>query len=321
MNKQLSFVDVAKGIGIILVVIGHYYPENSPSFYKDLRDFIYTFHMPLFLLMSGGMYIYTKKDIPWVSFIKKKLKRIALPYLIVSLFIIGIKLLTQKGAYVENGVDCMSFLRIFYKPEAGYFLWYLWVLLWMYIICSLSDASIYLNLLMIASVVLKFLPIDFSEIFCLSELKSNAMYFMLGVILFRMKIYENSNVARYRLMFVALWVLLSLLWFGGICKSALLMSIVGSLGVLAISDIIGDKSQKLLYIGASSFVIYLFHTTFMGFAKSFVFKLSNTLFVENVYLFILSSLIVVLFGIILPLLLQEFILKKNRVTKFLFGYK
>lgn len=45
-TKRIEALDVAKGIGIILVIIGHL----SSSY---LHDWIYSFHMPLFFIISG----------------------------------------------------------------------------------------------------------------------------------------------------------------------------------------------------------------------------------------------------------------------------
>ncbi|MBF1069294.1 MAG: acyltransferase family protein, partial [Prevotellaceae bacterium] len=45
-TKRIEALDIAKGIGIILVIIGH----MSSSY---LRDWIYSFHMPLFFIISG----------------------------------------------------------------------------------------------------------------------------------------------------------------------------------------------------------------------------------------------------------------------------
>ncbi|WIW86996.1 acyltransferase family protein [Sphingobium sp. V4] len=44
---RLDWVDVARGIGIIAVVIGHVWTRGP------LRDAMYSFHMPLFFLLSG----------------------------------------------------------------------------------------------------------------------------------------------------------------------------------------------------------------------------------------------------------------------------
>lgn len=48
---RTAYVDIAKGIGIILVVLGHTY--NVPA---TLYNTIYSFHMPLFFIISGFVY-------------------------------------------------------------------------------------------------------------------------------------------------------------------------------------------------------------------------------------------------------------------------
>lgn len=56
MANRLITLDIAKTICIILVVIGHYHPENSPVWYSLIRDVIYSFHMHLFMFASGYIY-------------------------------------------------------------------------------------------------------------------------------------------------------------------------------------------------------------------------------------------------------------------------
>jgi fucose 4-O-acetylase-like acetyltransferase len=55
-KKRDSFLDIAKGVAIILVVIGHVIQGSSANF-DDLLDFkiIYSFHMPLFIFLSGAV--------------------------------------------------------------------------------------------------------------------------------------------------------------------------------------------------------------------------------------------------------------------------
>ena len=43
MQRLISF-DIAKAICMILVVVGHYVPDYSPTWYVDIHDVIYTFH-------------------------------------------------------------------------------------------------------------------------------------------------------------------------------------------------------------------------------------------------------------------------------------
>ena len=73
MNRDKT-IDVLKGIGIILVVIGH---SGCPNL---LKDFIYSFHMPLFFIASGYFfnenYLESKKE-----YFKRKVHGVYLPYL------------------------------------------------------------------------------------------------------------------------------------------------------------------------------------------------------------------------------------------------
>ena len=129
MSGRIVYIDLAKAICIILVVVGHYCPPGCPGWWSAIVQFIYSFHMPLFMFASGFVYIATKKDgEKYSDFIVKKIKRLMVPYFVVSACIIGIKLITESHLYVQNPKTVMSFAKMFYYPEAGYFLWFIWAL-------------------------------------------------------------------------------------------------------------------------------------------------------------------------------------------------
>lgn len=68
-------IDIAKGITIILMVVGH---ASCP---EGLYKLIYSFHMPLFYILSG--YFLTEDSLANTrSFVLKKWKKLALPLLI-----------------------------------------------------------------------------------------------------------------------------------------------------------------------------------------------------------------------------------------------
>ncbi len=77
-NKRVEYIDIAKGIGIILVVFGHVvrnntYPMPGALFFDE---FIYSFHMPLFFVISG-LCIKKSKQIS-----KETINKMATAYLI-----------------------------------------------------------------------------------------------------------------------------------------------------------------------------------------------------------------------------------------------
>ena len=58
-KTRIEFIDIIKGLAIILVVIGHTSPDKTEILpYKSL---IYAFHMPLFFLISG-MFVETSRE-------------------------------------------------------------------------------------------------------------------------------------------------------------------------------------------------------------------------------------------------------------------
>jgi len=81
MVKRLEFIDIAKGIGILLVVMGHNdFGAVSPFFYK----FIYAFHMPLFFFVSG---MFFKDDIPFLIMLRRRFDSLIKPYLVTLIMI------------------------------------------------------------------------------------------------------------------------------------------------------------------------------------------------------------------------------------------
>lgn len=77
-KKRIEYLDIAKGIGIISVIIGHY--DYRPM----LQNFIFSFHMPIFFLISGYFY----KNVPWNDFFRKKARQLIVPYIITSIGVI-----------------------------------------------------------------------------------------------------------------------------------------------------------------------------------------------------------------------------------------
>lgn len=77
-NKRLHGIDTAKGIGIFLVIIGHYMN------YGVARELIYAFHMPLFFFIGG--YLYNSK--PVLISLKTNARRLIVPYIITGIVIL-----------------------------------------------------------------------------------------------------------------------------------------------------------------------------------------------------------------------------------------
>ncbi|MBH1998988.1 MAG: acyltransferase family protein [Sphingomonadaceae bacterium] len=71
-RDRLDWVDVARGIGILAVVVGHVWTRGP------LRDAVYSFHMPLFFLLSGML----SRPQPIGAFTRRQLIGQMRPYII-----------------------------------------------------------------------------------------------------------------------------------------------------------------------------------------------------------------------------------------------
>ena len=204
--KRILTLDIAKAICIILVVVGHYIPENSPDWYVLTRAFIYSFHMPLFMFASGFIYMATRKDIGYGEFVQKKFRRLMIPYFTTSVIVITIKLITQGNAYIENPVTVMSYVKMLYSPEAGYFLWFIWALWWMFVIVPLFKTQRQRLILLAIALFLAYIPFQTTEIFCIKEFKHMFVYFVLGVVMAEHRQVIWQYVSRYTYIIYLLFV-------------------------------------------------------------------------------------------------------------------
>lgn len=133
-NKRLYFFDIAKGIGILSIILGH--------FGNGLIDrIVFTYHVPIFFVISG-FFLSTKDDINIL--IKKRGRQLLVPYYLtcVALIIIPcIKALIAgdyvliKNDFIDNffaslyASGTFSNLTLFNIKSIGA-IWFLWAMLW-----------------------------------------------------------------------------------------------------------------------------------------------------------------------------------------------
>lgn len=74
-----------------------------------------------------------------------------------------------------------------------------------------------------------------------------------------------------------------------------------------------------MLISTASYIIYLLHTTFEGFAKALVLKLPYLSDLSNDIMFCVGAVFVISTGVIAPVLLYKYVLGRYKITKVLFG--
>ena len=86
-QSRVTYVDVFRGLGILLMVMGHI------GFGGAFDKFIHAFHMPMFFFVSG--YFYRKKDIGFRDYFAKKKQSLLLTYVLTGVICYGVWLILQ----------------------------------------------------------------------------------------------------------------------------------------------------------------------------------------------------------------------------------
>lgn len=116
-KKRIEYIDFFKGIGIILMIMGHV------GFGSGFDYFIHSFHMPMFFLISG--YLFNGSG-SFKKFIKKKSKQLLIPYIIFGLisFLIFAYLNFNYNEAILSKLYALLFINTNNMPITGA-LWFL----------------------------------------------------------------------------------------------------------------------------------------------------------------------------------------------------
>ena len=148
VNARIQWIDIAKGLGILLVVFGH------SGFPLVIQWWIYSFHMPLFFILSGLLFNPSKYKNLW-EFLTKKSKGLVFPYVFFS----TITLLVLVFIYHDN-----RFLDVAKNGWEGSALWFIPVLLFTELIYYILESFLNAIFLYIALICFALLGWYFSDV-------------------------------------------------------------------------------------------------------------------------------------------------------------
>ncbi|MDQ2691684.1 MAG: acyltransferase family protein [Chloroflexota bacterium] len=80
-SRRIEYFDIARGIGILLVVLGH---NDFGAFSPFLHRLIYSFHIPLFFFLSG---YFLNTAMPFTQYFRKRFHSVLKPFLFTILLI------------------------------------------------------------------------------------------------------------------------------------------------------------------------------------------------------------------------------------------
>ena len=282
-------IDAAKGIGIYLVVLGHL---NTIS---ALQVPIYSFHMPLFYIISGMLFC--KEKYPsFGAFFKKRFRTLIIPYLIfsfISLLIWIVLTLYPLGFTRENTSTIISyFVQIFIDQDSSkpcntplWFVPNLFLVecIYYFVSCIKSKPAHWLTILVLAALgwytESAYCPVDFSFL----PWNASSALFALGLyaignhfpalLMNPIPAMEKKAQIPYRLLVFAVCfaVLVPLARYnGGVSfgrrelRNGFVFyatGLLGTVGVLSLSSLL-QPSRLLNFCGRNSFYIMATHRIF-----------------------------------------------------------
>ncbi len=336
LAKRVEYIDIAKGIGIILVVMGHNdFALISPFAHK----LIYSFHMPMFFFMSG---MFFKPDLPFWIFLQHRFKKLIKPFLFMVLFIYFTSISFSKVSILEasrrlfkamyaNG-HYLDWVQLWFLPHLfvvslfAYFFVHVirqtrlsqlrWVILTVFYVVGVLSINL-------------FSPFEFN--FFGKGFTVYGLPFSLDIVLvsgfFFMLAYE-LNQKRYTsllesplTLFISGLTLIFLVWYFPSkidfnirrFDSLPINTIEALLGILFILTIskqlerIGGLSAIFSYIGQASLIILIFQVPIQDYWGQKLLALTNNL--------PLSYWISFLAGVIGPMVINAFFIRPNPIVR------
>lgn len=315
--NRLMYIDIAKGIGIFLVVVGHCIPDATSATgisipaYRWLHDVIYSFHMPLFFFLAGFMVSRQKmldRAQKPLDLVRKRVSRLLVPYVFVGLCYAPFKMLLSNFANKPYDISTIWQIVIGVNPDGE--LWFLYALFVITVIAALFAFRISLLGLVAAAALLIWNPWGIITNFL--------FFFLLGIYMRREhKDFVLHLTARYILTTVAVF-LLGLYGLLGLKEHAcfLLTATSGTVLVLWLSLVLSRQesafsslSNLLEHWGILSMDIYIL---------SDIIKIPFRVVLWNkLHLYTLSFVLCTVLAIVLSVWLSEHLIRKNSWLRFL----
>ncbi len=283
--QRFTDIDMAKGLAILLVVLGHVVATDYPAgntWFEILNPSIYRFHMPFFMFLSGWVFFHTyKKNSGFKDFISKRAFRLLLPYFLMIIVVMLGKYLASTFFLVDHPINNIktALYDIFWntKDSSVRFVWYLYVLfIFNFISFMFLKKTTNIFLLLVVSFLMCFVYIP--QIMFLNLIFFYYFFFCLGGIFYTYKEVYYSVLAKYKYELLALFITFIVLYkahFLHINTDVPSKFIIGLLSIPALHGLIKyviKENKFLLFIGKYSLTIYLFNVIVIGILKALMFK-------------------------------------------------
>lgn len=321
MKERYKELDLMKGIGILLVYLGHSFNLNNLEWNKVffyLYRSTYSFHMPLFFFISG-LLSNTNKEINLEKFYKGKIKRLLVPYLFINLIdFFPRTLFPQLVNSKFGGIKEI----LFYGTKISWFVYTLFII---FTIFPFLDKYIFKKdkyyLFGLFLIILNYLKIfENIEIFSLKAVVSYLLYFYIGYII---KSFYNERIKNGIGSQNLIFLIISIIFLSFSYKyyylnyfNSIIFAVLGILFVLNISLRIEEDIniyKFFNFLGINSLTFYLIE----GFI-TVVYRVILLRIIPIEHSYLLVSVFFIL-RVLTAYIIVKFIVVKSSILSFLLG--
>ncbi len=315
MKIRQIIPDWIKGVSITLMVYGHItFIGSSVSIQKQFAELIYTFHMPLFLIISGFFFNMSMQQ--GHTSVKKIIHQLIFPYLFfISLYCIGLILIQKVGIFTNNlpPKSFIDFIQIIFIHPRGSF-WFLHSLILIQL--SFIVAKSLVSKAQLDDAAWLIVSFFFLAMLCNFGLiiSRTISFFLLGMTISRFNIGLPAALRTSIILLVTILIFAKKemydFSFTQVAWCLCVLTCLVSLGSMF-------KSSPIIltfaWLGRNSLVILVFHAFFVVLFKPLVnlfLVIDQTGLVYSITVVFIATLCSIMFG---------FLLDKIQISKYLFG--
>jgi surface polysaccharide O-acyltransferase-like enzyme len=330
-KKRIVWIDLLRVIGVIGVILIHVVSNtvntfgglsnNSHIFYVFIR-YSFSFAVPLFVMISGMVFL-GKKEISYKEMFKKYILKI-----ILIILVIGSLMVLMEEIFINKNISINLVKTLVIRLITGDIwahMWYLYLVLGLYLItpvCILitnnikeKEYKIFLILFFLVSIIVPSLSklLQLNLAFNYLNLSSYIFYYFYGYYLYKYNISKEYKIFNYILGILAIgYTIYSAITVNVIDKAfaytTLVPCILSSSVVLLFKDKNIKKDKLINLIAVNSLGIYIIHQLFIN----VIYKVIKFDIIVN-YPYI--GLIIYSLVILLLSLLTTYLLRKSKFIR------
>lgn len=336
-RTHLKEIEYLSSFGCFLVVFLHALTAdmgkslNANINLSFIFLFFYRFLVPLFMFLSGYLFIYTtikNKNLSYIGYVNKRFKRLIIPYLCISSLVFIPKALLSKYAMRQIGFNFLDYLRGIFYPWHNPLILY-WYLPTLFII-SLAAPLLYRMFLyqrrtfviwltiIVFALIRLYHPVQI-KILNIEGVLSYLIYFWSGCVFFFYRDKFSFLNSKYTLLISFLFLLCVnyLIATGFAIVPLNLMKLVAALVGIVMSFsliklLVNNKKFFLEFVNGYAYQVFLLHWFAQIFFRIILYQIMG---VGYFYVFIFMFIS----GLYLPILWTKFIKKRFPRLNFIIG--